>query len=494
MAGMSHSQPEHGSLARRAALMVVLWLGFWVLAIGLVIGLLAIPVAQLHLRDTVELSGIVAACAGITLAYSLRPRRAATADADVVPRPLAREEAPKLFDFIDDIAARLDVKAPFEIHLFTAATASISAERSWTGRVRKLSIGIGMPLFAWLSEAELGAVIAHEFGHFVGGDVSLAPWVYRTRVSIGSAIHELDDSVFFLDEPFRRYGNWFLRLSGAVSRAQEYSADALGARHFGADAMCDALQKIHLVAPVWYAYFHHDLLPALRCEARMPVFEGFRRFCAASPKRQEVQQAIDHAEEQEITPFDTHPSLEERLSALGGGTRVQLPRPAQCADLLGGEACIESMWYQRIEASAWPAAEWDAFGDQVLRRRITERFAGTEMAPEKLALTELATMARALDDWWARLQPEGLSLLSPEGKRKYVRDVLRDWIIASLCHAGFSVRVRPGRSLVLERDGMTVEPSELLASACEGRLSAGELQKYARPIGTANDTFPQHVQ
>jgi Zn-dependent protease with chaperone function len=471
--------PDQRSLASRAVLMVVLWLGFWLLAAGLVVGLLSIPFAQLHFRDNVELSGMVAACAGITLAYSLRPRRAPKASEDVVPTPLQRDEVPQLFGFIDGVAGKLGVKAPFEIHLVTSATAFISAERSWTGRVSKLSIGLGMPLFVWLSEEELGAVIAHEFGHFVGGDVLLTPWVYRTRSSIGSAIHELDDSMFFLDEPFRRYGHWFLRLSSAVSRAQEYSADALSARQFGAAAACAALEKIHLLEPMWFAYFHHDLLPALGCEARMPVFEGFRRFCAASPKRREVQDAIDHADDRTATPYDTHPSLDERLAAMGGAASGRLPRPACCTGLLGGEDRIETLWYQRIRRSEWPAVAWDGFGDAMLRPRIQARFAGTDMAPENMPLSRLPAAAQSLDEWWGRLRPDGPTFLSPEGQRNYVMSVLREWIIASLCDAGFALRVRPGATLVLERDGMTVDPAELLASACEGRLDDRDIARLS---------------
>jgi hypothetical protein len=237
---------------------------------------------------------------------------------------------------------------------------------------------------------------------------------------------------------------------------------------------------------MWFAYFHHDLLPALGCEARMPVFEGFRRFCAASPKRPDVQEAIDHAQDQGATPFDTHPSLDERLAALGARGTADCTAQgaaqcsAQCSDLLGGEDRIEAMWYQRINGSEWPAVGWDEFGDAVLRPRIAQRFTGTRMAPEQMPLTELPAAAQSLDAWWARLQPDGPSLLSPEGKRRYVLGVLREWVIASLCHAGFTLRARPGTSLVLDRGGVTVDPSGLLASACEGRLAAGDLAEYAQ--------------
>jgi hypothetical protein len=87
---------------------------------------------------------------------------------------------------------------------------------------------------------------------------------------------------------------------------------------------------------------------------------------------------------------------------------------------------------------------------------------------------------RAIDtgEWWTRLKPGGPSFLSPAGQRNYVPDVLRDWVIASLCHAGFALHVRPGESLVLKRDGLTVGPGQLLAEACQGRLTAANLEAY----------------
>ena len=465
------------SLTRRALLVAVLWLGFWLLGLGLVGALLLVPVAEIRLLGHPGMEGLICGGVGLTLAYSLRPRRAARDGKDVVPMPLQREEAPQLFDFIERIARDLGVHAPVEIHLATAATAFIGAERSWTGKVTKLSVGIGLPLFTSLSERELGAVLVHEFGHFVGGDVLLSPWVYRTRTSIGAAVHALDDSFFLLDRPFRGYGNWFMRLSGAVSRAQEYSADALGARLFGAAAMGAALEKVHLVEPAWDAYFHRDLVPALDCGVRVPVFDGFRRFCAASPKRPDVQGAIDKAAHRAASPYDTHPELDERLAALGIGTG-RLPKPASCTSLMGDEAHLEALWFRRIGASDWTAADWDAFGDAGLRARIERRFAGTGMAPEQLPLTELPAIVQSLDEWWTRLRPEGVSLLSPEGKRRYVLGIVQEWIMACLCHAGFVLRVRPGLPLVLERDGVTVEPVALLASACAGTVTAAELARH----------------
>ena len=124
----------------------------------------------------------------------------------------------------------------------------------------------------------------------------------------------------------------------------------------------------------------------------------------------------------------------------------------------------------------------------MLGKKIQARFAGTDMAPDTLPLTRLPEIALSLDAWWPRLKPDGPSFLSPAGQRNYVLDVLRDWVIACLCHAGFALHVRPGESLVLKRDGITIEPGQLLAEACQGRLTAATVEAYM--ASSRPDTAP----
>ena len=42
----------------------------------------------------------------------------------------------------------------------------------------------GLPLFSTLTVSQFRAVLAHEFGHYYGGDASLGPWVYKTEMAI----------------------------------------------------------------------------------------------------------------------------------------------------------------------------------------------------------------------------------------------------------------------------------------------------------------------
>lgn len=454
------------SIAKRATLVLALWLGFWILALGLVALLLWIPVAQFIYRGSAELSGFVAGVAGLSLAWTLRPRRREQ-EASTVSKipPLSRETAQPLYALVEKIGAGLGINAPVNIHLVGQSTAFIFGRRNWYGKVRSLEVGLGLPLLGSMSEAELGSVIAHEFGHFVAGDLSLGPWVYRTRNAIARTVTDLDDSMFFLDLLFRSYGQWFLRLSASVSRAQEYAADAIAARTFGADTSANALRKVHLLGPVWSSYFDLDLAPALNHGARLPVFEGFRQFRRSATRRPEVQAAIARSEARTVSEYDTHPSLGERLAAMIGDSRPGYPPLADCFALLGGEAATEQAWYALFPNEDTVRCDWSRFGQDVLQPRIASRFAGTWMDPVRLPLAELAPMANTLDELWPRLRPEGVSFLSRQGKRNHVTGILNEWIVACLSARGFVAAVAPGQALTMARGEQVVEPDALLRAA-----------------------------
>jgi len=51
---------------------------------------------------------------------------------------------------------------------------------------------IGLPLMQIMTVSQMRAVLAHEFGHYYGGDTKLGPWVYRTaRDDRANAAHGL---------------------------------------------------------------------------------------------------------------------------------------------------------------------------------------------------------------------------------------------------------------------------------------------------------------
>ena len=226
---------------------VALLIGFYALALGISGALLWIPYAEYTYLGRVhcEIAGL---CVGgaVALLWALVPR----ADKFVPPGPqLTRAGSPKLFSVIDDVARRTAQTPPSEVYLLNEVNAWV-AHRGGMMRVGSRRVmGVGLPLLAHLSASELKAVIAHEFGHYVSGDVSLGPWIYKTRSAIGRALAATQGTV--LAAPFDLYAKLFLKTTLAVSRQQEFEADRTAARVAGAAPMTRALQRVTALAPAY---------------------------------------------------------------------------------------------------------------------------------------------------------------------------------------------------------------------------------------------------
>lgn len=481
--------PRALGVARRAALVFAAWSGFWLLSAGIIALLLYVPYAQMRYGE-LGIGGMLAVLAAVSLMVALfRPRgteRGASGQA------LARERVPALYAQVETIGARAGVHAPVAIHLGAGINASVGAERHWYGRVRRLDVTLGHGLLCVLDEHQLGAVIAHEFGHMAKGDLGLTPWVYRTRVALGGTLSSLESSLFLLDAPFRLYAHGFLRQSASISRAQEYAADALGAEMFGADAMAGALRRVHAFDAAWTVYFNEALLPAINRGARLPVLDGFRRFDASADKRPSVLQALARADAQAPHPFDSHPSLDERLMALGARAGSELSTSERRASgdalhLLGGETEAERLWYECFTRGALCDTDWDAFGEAVLAPAILARFNDTFLSPDAVPLRRLPELVADTETLWQRTKPDGLSLLSAQGRTRHVLGVLEEFVIASLVRSGWRLHARPAEPLRLQRGAERIVPERLIEEVREGGVGVDMLARYEMPMAPACD-------
>jgi heat shock protein HtpX len=120
-----------------------------------------------------------------------------------VPRPdrfekpgpqLTPSTAPEIFALIDGVAAATSQPRPSEVYLLNDVNAWVTQRGGMMGFGSRRVMGVGLPLVNSLTRAELQAVIAHEFGNYVGGDVGLGPWIYKTRAAIARTMAGLDQS------------------------------------------------------------------------------------------------------------------------------------------------------------------------------------------------------------------------------------------------------------------------------------------------------------
>src|SRR5689334_17074889 len=247
------------SLASRAILALALAIGFYVLAIGIALGLLGAVYAELVYANEILIKPTIFAVIGaILILWSILPR----IDRFTAPGPQLHADAqPELFALISEVAAKTGQPMPREVYLIPEVNAWVMQRGGLAGIGSRRVMGIGLALLQSVEVEHLRAILAHEFGHYHGGDTALGPWIYKTRMAIGRTIQNLSRSS--LHKPFLWYGNFFLRVTQAISRAQELAADKLAATVAGARTTIDALTAVHRAGAAYDAYWSSEVLPVL---------------------------------------------------------------------------------------------------------------------------------------------------------------------------------------------------------------------------------------
>jgi Zn-dependent protease with chaperone function len=459
------------SLGVRALWVALLAVGFWVLAVGLVLLLAAGGLAIVTYAPNYVAAGFVAFLLAGTLAVGLLPKVSWKREEDTPP--LASTEQPRLRALVRDTAARAGARLPDELYIFHRANAFAGTRRVRAFARRAATVGIGLPLFAWLDEGELRSVVAHEMGHHVGGDVRLGPWVHRTRRAIARAMDRLEGSSFWFHLPFALYADVFMKVSVRISRAQELAADATAARVAGAAATASALRKIELLSAAWGAYFALEVVPIVERGHLPPLLDGFDRYWRAArtpgtPAFESLSVALDASKDPQND--DTHPVLAERVAALGDPvTASSETRPALALidHIEQAEVRVVLDLLRDPRATLKPVG-WDDIASAVWLPTWRE-----ELAPHARVLAGMTPLrlSSAVEgaDALADATRQGPAILSPEAERRRVARLLGMWLVAHLADRGFAIRAPPGLAVVAEREGSVVLPFGAVADLMKRR-------------------------
>ncbi len=453
------------SLAARALLLVIGWVGFYVLGLLLVAGLLAVPYVQTAYGSGPGVSGLLCALGALWVVWGLVPRSADRSRAEEWT-PLA--DPPGLRRLVQDVARQVGHAPPAVVHLTANANAYAGRHRRLWGKAGRSAVGIGLPFLAWMDPSALRAIVAHEMGHHVAGDVRLGPWVHRTRSAIGNALDHLDGSSFWLHMPFLFYGEFFMRTSLGVSRAQELAADAVAARAAGADAAARALALSHARGKYWEAYLHGEVIPMLEAGFLPELLSGFELFFAAAVDK------VRARDEDETSELDTHPSLEDRLAALGvtspditlGNSFELLEDVAQTEEAVLRDLLIDPK--RKLEKLRWAEA-----GERVWLPRWRAILEPHANVLGRIRSSELDRVAAHLDDWADRTR-SSLAISSPQAERRRLDGLFGAWLAVRLADEGFQIEALPGAPVRAVRGDETVEPFELVKALFAGTLSREE--------------------
>ncbi len=351
-------------VVRRAFLALGLMVGFYVLAIGIALALLWVPYAQYVYTHRIY-GRVVVFCLGAAgaLLWAILPR----VDRFEPPGPaLFRENNPRLFDAIDSVAAATGQAPPAEVFLVNDVNAWVTHRGGMMGIGSRRVMGVGLPLLEALSVEEFTAVLAHEFGHYSSGDVALGPWIYKTRAAMERTLQGLEGRA--LQKIFVVYGTLFMRLTRAVSRQQEFLADQTAARVAGAAHVARSLQKAPAVEAAFNGYWEQEVVPVLQAGFLPSIASGFQAFLSSDAVVRRCREISAAARtEGKAGEFDTHPSLAERLAALG--TSVEIPAGTVDTSASGLLGDAEEMTWELLKRSAGQEAverlrpvEWSDVG------------------------------------------------------------------------------------------------------------------------------------
>ncbi len=236
--------------------------------------------------------------------------------------PLRAQDAPELFAELDAMRARLSVPKLSRVLLTDDYNASVVQSTRLGFFGSQSTLILGLPLMQAVSREDLRVVVAHELGHLSGNHSKFAGWVYRAVRSYVQLLQSTGSSS--LIEGFL---NWYVprldALSFPLRRQNEYEADAAAAELHGKDRAAQALANINVRA-AFLPDFWQSVFKKVTTDAHPPaaLFHDWAKG-ANDDEPQSAREALENALAEKTSTDDTHPSLADRVQALGTTVSVE---------------------------------------------------------------------------------------------------------------------------------------------------------------------------
>lgn len=334
---------------------------------------------------------------------------------------LVRSQAPKLFAQVDELVERANSDPIHEVIVDSSLNAAIvSRARMGLFGLWRNSLIVGLRLMASMPPEEFRSVLAHEIGHLSARDGIATRSIYRLRAYWSRVMSATFSQRRSAKDPFVRFLFRFIARFEARSlvlgRRQELRADAIAVETVGPRTAADALVRLHHVEELEQRLYDETLTTRIRTMPTPPEdpLEFVRAISQTPIEPLECHRRLRVALDAKTDPYDTHPSLADRIAAIRVAPRIA---PAFEEDAATALLEGESKRIARETFAEWTkslAEFWEANHElwrlgntrcEELRSRST-RSAGEEFELARLVEErESASAALAHYDAAARLDP-----------------------------------------------------------------------------------------
>lgn len=409
-------------------------------------------------------------------------------------RALAAGEHRALQALVREVADTLKTAPPAEIFLVPDASASALEVRRGLFLRRRRVLVLGVGLLNTCTVSELRAALAHELGHFIGGDALLAPVLARVRHGLFRLHDEVGGGVLSL--PLRLYAETFLRMTQSVSREQERWADRAAVRIAGARAHGELLRR-QARADLLYALLLRSGVNVLVAAGLRPrnLYEGLRRFEQMATHDDVRQPLAALLAERPASPYDSHPSLQDRLAlveSLDDGRESERSTDARLArELLDDAEAVEERVTRALFDDSGHLAlvpiEWDEMAARAVRPALEEgarsarehvaRLFGPERAftDEAALRTLLETLGREREGAAGVTRAvQGYDAIA-ETLRRALRPHVASLLAKTMLRRGGVLVADLGRPFVIRLDGREHKPDALAEAAVDEPAAARKL-------------------
>lgn len=458
---------------RRLAPNLVLWL-FPVAVVVVLTGVIAALVAVSNaffggggiweMVQIVAIPLVIALVVGARLAaaYKVEPAEGV----EVSPA-----EHPQLWAEITELAALAQTAPPSRIVIVPEVNASV------TEAAGQRELEIGLPLLATLTRGELRSVLAHELGHFAGGDTAEAAKALRRLVLLD---HVRKEAGLLWRWFFAAYLHLYAVAAGPAARRAELRADQLSVQAAGPRTSAEAMRALVRADLTWQVLDEDYLTLFELAGRRAPVREAMHLFMEANAD--ELAPAVERAlAEEKQRASDTHPPLRERIAHFEDAARSGATEPASASDpaapahqlLTGGAAWLDAAEGE-LAIQQWPQASWDEVIVRGMRQQVDAEAEQTSARARSEGLGDggLHALLGLIDKPLDGLEPDDME------------EVLFAPVLSAMLATG-AARVVPSWSAEARftgSDGSDLDIENRIASAVRSRDS-GQLRAWLTELG-----------